>query len=54
MNTDVDSEVETISEKSKDSTTFAIFEPFTRGAKFIYPPLADVMAKVFGEPKGLT
>lgn len=47
MNTDITSEVKTIFERLKDHITAAIFEPITRGAKFVYPPLANVMAKVF-------
>jgi len=48
MNADMAGEIKTIFERLKDFTTAAIFEPITRGAKFIYPPLANVMAKVFG------
>jgi len=47
MNTDMNSETQTIFERLKDSVTAAIFEPVTRGAKFIYPPLANVLAKLF-------
>ena len=48
MNNDMDRKIKTIFEKLKGLTTAAIFEPITRGAKFIYPPLANVLAKVFG------
>jgi len=48
MNNDMSSKIKTIFERLKDLTTAAIFEPITRGAKFVYPPLANVMAKVFG------
>ncbi len=48
MNTDMSGKIKTIFERLKGFTTAAIFEPITRGAKFIYPPLANVMAKVFG------
>jgi arylsulfatase A-like enzyme len=48
MNTDMSGEIKTIFERLKGATTAAIFEPITRGAKFVYPPLANVMAKVFG------
>jgi len=54
MNTDMSSEVQTIFERLKNFTTAAIFEPITRGAKFIYPPLANVMAKIFGPLKAFT
>jgi len=54
MNKDLSNEVETIFEKLKDQITAAIFEPITRGANFIYPPLANVMAKVFGPLKAFT
>ena len=54
MNTDMSGKIETIFERLKDLTTAAIFEPITRGAKFIYPPLANVMAKVFGALKLFT
>jgi len=47
MNTDMRSEAKTIFERLKDSITAAIFEPITRGAKFAYPPLANVIAKLF-------
>jgi hypothetical protein len=48
MNKDMTSEIGTIFERLKNRTTAAIFEPITRGAKFIYPPLPNVLAKVFG------
>ena len=48
MNKDMSSKIKTIFERLKGLTTAAIFEPITRGAKFVYPPLANVMAKVFG------
>jgi len=48
MNTDMSGKIKTIFERLKDFTTAAIFEPITRGAKFVYPPLANAMAKVFG------
>ena len=54
MNTDMSGKIKTIFERLKDFTTAAIFEPITRGAKFIYPPLANVMAKVFGPLKLFT
>jgi len=54
MNTDMSYEIKTIFERLRDHTTAAIFEPITRGAKFVYPPLANVMAKVFGALKAFT
>jgi len=54
MNTDMTGEIKTIFERLKDFTTAAIFEPVTRGAKFIYPPLANVMAKIFGLVRAFT
>ncbi len=48
MNKDMSSKIKTIFERLKGLTTAAIFEPITRGARFVYPPLANVMAKVFG------
>ncbi len=54
LNTDMSGKIETIFERLKDFTTAAIFEPITRGARFIYPPLANVMAKVFGALKLFT
>ncbi len=54
MNTDMSGKIPTIFERLKDSTTAAIFEPITRGAKFIYPPLANVMAKIFGPLRAFT
>jgi len=54
MNADMTGEIKTIFERLKDFTTAAIFEPITRGAKFIYPPLANVMAKVFGPLRAFT
>jgi len=48
MNNDMSGKIKTIFERLKGRTTAAIFEPITRGAKFVYPPLANVMAKVFG------
>lgn len=47
MNTDLSSNAKTIFERLEGSITAAIFEPITRGAKFVYPPLANVLAKLF-------
>jgi predicted AlkP superfamily pyrophosphatase or phosphodiesterase len=46
MNKDMSGKIKTIFERLKGRTTAAIFEPITRGAKFVYPPLANVMAKI--------
>jgi hypothetical protein len=54
MNQDMNKEIKTIYEKLKGRTTAAIFEPITRGADFVYPPLAHVMAKVLGPIKAFT
>lgn len=54
INTDMNSKTKTIFERLKGFTTAAIFEPITRGARFVYPPLANVMAKVFGLVKAFT
>jgi hypothetical protein len=54
MNQDMSSEIKTIYERLKGRTTAAIFEPITRGATFVYPPLANVMAKVLGPIKAFT
>ncbi len=48
MNKDISGKIKTIFERLKGLTTAAIYEPITRGAKFVYPPLANVMAKIFG------
>jgi predicted AlkP superfamily pyrophosphatase or phosphodiesterase len=48
MNRDLSSKFKTIFERLKGSITAAIFEPVTRGATFVYPPLANVLGKVFG------
>jgi arylsulfatase A-like enzyme len=54
MNNDMRNQIETIFEKLRGSVTAAIFEPVSRGAEFVYPPLANVMAKIFGAIKAFT
>jgi hypothetical protein len=54
MNNDMNKDFETIFERLKGQTTAAIFEPITRGAQFVYPPLANVMAKLFSPIKAFT
>jgi len=54
MNKDMRSQIKTIFERLKGSVTAAIFEPVSRGAEFVYPPLANVMAKIFGSLKAFT
>jgi len=54
MNKDMNSRFQTIFERLTGHITAAIFEPITRGAGFVYPPLANVMAKVFGALKAFT
>ncbi len=54
MNTDMTSKIKTIFERLKGSTTAAIFEPITRGARFVYPPLANVLAKLLAPLKLFT